>query len=114
MWASLRPSTDLGVRLNLEPAITQVAFASKGINGRGVVRPDFLLLCIVAYAHSDVVVARPTGGTHIYYMNGAAEISSICVPPDVERQFKTGYQDALIEFPGPIAQGMFAWRCGEW
>lgn len=56
-----RAGTDLGVRLNLKPAITQMAFASKRIDGRGVVRPDFFLLCIVAYAHTNMVVACSAG-----------------------------------------------------
>lgn len=36
------------------------------------------------------------------------------VPPDVERQLETGYQDALVEFPGPIAQCMFACKRGKY
>ena len=53
--------SDLGIRLNLEPAVAQMTFASKGIDRRGVVRPDLLLFCIVAYAHPDVVVACSAG-----------------------------------------------------
>jgi len=60
--AVLRSSrrTCLGVCLNLKPSVTQVAFAPEGVNGRGVIRSDFLLLRIITHAHADVIVACST------------------------------------------------------
>ena len=31
------------------------------------------------------------------------------IPPDVEREFKPSDENTLINFPGPITQGMFAY-----
>lgn len=52
--------THLGICLNFEPAIAQVAFASEREYRGRVVRSDFLLLSVVSNAHSNVVVACTT------------------------------------------------------
>lgn len=49
--------THLGVGLNFEPAIAEMAFAAEGVDGSRIVGADFLLLGIVPDAHADVVVA---------------------------------------------------------
>ena len=75
---------NLGIRLNLEPAITQVAFTPKGIDRGGIVRSDFFLFRIVAHAHANVVVAGATaddeavGGeerieTYHHMLNGSSK-----------------------------------------
>ena len=47
----------LGIRLNLKPPVTQMAFTSKGVNWSRVVVANFLLLGVVSDAHANVVVA---------------------------------------------------------
>lgn len=50
----------LWVRLYLEPTITEMAFTSERVYRRRVVVSYLLLLSVVADAHADMVVARPT------------------------------------------------------
>jgi hypothetical protein len=49
--------SNLGIGLNLKPAIAQMTFAPKGIDGRRVVILDFAFLGVVTDAHADVIVA---------------------------------------------------------
>lgn len=44
----------------LEPAITEVTLAAKGVDGSRVVVSDLLLLRVVAHTHTDVIVTCPT------------------------------------------------------
>lgn len=44
----------------LEPAITEVALAAEGVDGSGIVVSNFLLLRVVAHAHTDVIITCPT------------------------------------------------------
>lgn len=50
----------LRVCLDLKPPITQMALAAERIDGRRVVVPDLLLLCVVPNAHANVVVTCAT------------------------------------------------------
>jgi hypothetical protein len=79
----------LGIRLDFEPARTQVAFAPKRVDWRRVVISDFLLFRIVTDAHPDVTVACAAirwlrSGTRRGFMS-----NEIDVPPYVERKFKS-------------------------
>jgi len=48
----------LRIRLYLEPAVAQVALAPERKNGSRIVYPNLLFLCIVPYAHANMIVAR--------------------------------------------------------
>jgi hypothetical protein len=55
----------LGIRLDLEPAITQVTFTAERIYGRRVIRPNFLLFGIVTDAHPDVIITSAAWDEHL-------------------------------------------------
>lgn len=66
----------------------EVAFASKGIDGRRVIAAHSLLLCVVAHALADMGVAASA--------------------PNVERQLEATDQDALVQLAGSVTQRMLA------
>jgi hypothetical protein len=52
--------TNLRVCLDFEPPTAQVAFTSKGVDGRREIVSDFLLLGVITNAHANMVVACAT------------------------------------------------------
>lgn len=49
--------SDLGVGVYFKPAVAQMALASKGVYGGGIVVSNLLFLCVVADSHADMIVA---------------------------------------------------------
>jgi hypothetical protein len=49
--------SDLGVSVYFKPAVAQMAFASEGVYGGGIVVSNLLFLCVVADPHADMIVA---------------------------------------------------------
>jgi len=88
-----------------EPTIAEMTFTTEGEDGRRVIHSDFLLLCIVADTHADVIVACSAKR-----MSMIQKDHQRYLPPNIEWQLKARYKNALIYFPGPIPQGMFAWN----
>ena len=54
----------LWIRLDLEPAVTKMAFTPERKDWCRVVIPDLLLFGIVSHTHSNVVVACTTVGRY--------------------------------------------------
>jgi len=83
-----------------------MALASKLEDGGRIIIPDFLLLSVVAYTHSNVIIASSTSvdesESRRYTMCGAD------IPPDVEWQLETSDEYALINLPCSVSEGMLS------
>lgn len=94
--------------MNLEPAITQMAFTPKREDGCRVVCTDFLLFGIVSHTHTNVVVTCSTVNETVRLEVSPNLIRN--VPPYIEGQFKTRNQNALVDLSSSISQRMLAWN----
>ena len=86
-----------------------MTFTPERIDWSAVVIPDFLLLCIVTDAHSDVTIAMTTVWTSIRAVLRMSSTQA-CLPPNIERQLETGDENPLVQFTCPISQSMLAFK----
>ena len=103
---SAKSRTNFRVRLDLKPAVTQMAFTPERKYGRRIIVANLLLFRIVPNAHSDVVIACSTG-TYPMSLVTNTTLEFRYLPPDIEWQFKPSNQDALVELASSISQCMF-------
>lgn len=79
--------THFWISSNLEPILTKMTFTSEIPNGSGKVIAHLWLFSIESHPLSYMTVARST--------------------PDIERIFKSNYQNSLVQLSGSVTQGMF-------